>query len=297
MTHGDNQCYTNGTWVTHERALSYDIQKCGGNGIPNSIKQTNKYQYDWVPSTCDGGYKSVQKEDLLEKMRNEWMTFIGDSLSRNTYYALVCLLYDEPYQSLHLPYYDDVRYYKTYNATVVRMWSSFLVVPDEYVRSVKQKWPHPEPELGVDITIKIGIENSTILVLGTGGWWGESYRPLFMPSMVTVFEYMKYFSGRSVFQLQGRTTHYPCYNKTIPVEELSNETREYDTFRVVLKELEERYKHVLFLKTEELSEYRVDGHPSSVVTYKSKKKDCQHWILPGVPDTWIQILFNYVLYR
>ena len=39
-----------------------------------------------------------------------------------------------------------------------------------------------------------------------------------------------------------------------------------------------------------LTQLRKDGHPS---TYAGLKLvDCSHWCLPGVPDTWNQLLYS-----
>lgn len=45
-----------------------------------------------------------------------------------------------------------------------------------------------------------------------------------------------------------------------------------------------------------LSDYRVDGHPSVYgrrpgKSYSSGGQDCSHWCLPGVPDTWNELLY------
>lgn len=40
-----------------------------------------------------------------------------------------------------------------------------------------------------------------------------------------------------------------------------------------------------------LSQLRKDGHPS-VFGYGGRRgMDCSHWCLPGVPDTWNQLLY------
>ncbi|KAG0454738.1 hypothetical protein HPP92_023687 [Vanilla planifolia] len=65
---------------------------------------------------------------------------------------------------------------------------------------------------------------------------------------------------------------------------------------------------VTLLNITQLSEYRKDGH-SSVFTERRGKlltkeqisepnafADCIHWCLPGVPDTWNEILYAYLLY-
>lgn len=48
-------------------------------------------------------------------------------------------------------------------------------------------------------------------------------------------------------------------------------------------------KPVYLLDITTLSQLRKDAHPS---TYSSEKgNDCSHWCLPGLPDTWNQLLY------
>ncbi|XP_021804321.1 protein trichome birefringence-like 43, partial [Prunus avium] len=47
--------------------------------------------------------------------------------------------------------------------------------------------------------------------------------------------------------------------------------------------------HLLDITT--LSQLRKDGHPSAYGYGGSRGTDCTHWCLPGVPDTWNQLLF------
>lgn len=53
---------------------------------------------------------------------------------------------------------------------------------------------------------------------------------------------------------------------------------------------------VTILNITRLSEYRIDGHPSMYGAkpgghYSSNIQDCSHWCLPGVPDTWNELLY------
>lgn len=55
---------------------------------------------------------------------------------------------------------------------------------------------------------------------------------------------------------------------------------------------------VNFLNITYLSEFRSDGHPSihrEPITPNPDIEDCSHWCLPGVPDTWNQILYAQLL--
>lgn len=47
---------------------------------------------------------------------------------------------------------------------------------------------------------------------------------------------------------------------------------------------------VYLLDVTTLSQYRKDGHPSYYGGYHSGL-DCSHWCLPGLPDTWNQLLY------
>lgn len=61
---------------------------------------------------------------------------------------------------------------------------------------------------------------------------------------------------------------------------------------------------VVYLNITSLTDYRKDGHPSIYRTkYKTieeqiaaeRSQDCSHWCLPGVPDTWNELLYASIL--
>ncbi|KAK9724215.1 hypothetical protein RND81_05G056000 [Saponaria officinalis] len=54
---------------------------------------------------------------------------------------------------------------------------------------------------------------------------------------------------------------------------------------------------VIYLNITRLTDYRKDGHPSRYRRPGSKwiqgiSQDCMHWCLPGVPDSWNQLLYT-----
>ncbi|KAK3229255.1 hypothetical protein Dsin_001136 [Dipteronia sinensis] len=58
--------------------------------------------------------------------------------------------------------------------------------------------------------------------------------------------------------------------------------------------------HILNITT--LSEYRKDAHPSLYGVSRGKRKpdqktyaDCVHWCLPGLPDTWNELLYAKIM--
>ncbi|RZC59323.1 hypothetical protein C5167_006639 [Papaver somniferum] len=91
-----------------------------------------------------------------------------------------------------------------------------------------------------------------------------------------------------------------CNRETEPIA--SNETyRAKNPLQVkILEDTLRRMKTpVLYLNISELSYYRTDGHPSLHLQYSSdqertefkKHQDCVHWCLPGIPDTWNELLY------
>lgn len=57
-------------------------------------------------------------------------------------------------------------------------------------------------------------------------------------------------------------------------------------------------RKVQFLNITYLTEFRKDSHPSlhrESGTAADAPQDCSHWCLPGVPDTWNELLYAYLL--
>lgn len=66
----------------------------------------------------------------------------------------------------------------------------------------------------------------------------------------------------------------------------------------VVKQMQYGSWKVQFLNITYLSELRKDGHPSKYRepgTPPDAPQDCSHWCLPGVPDTWNELLYAQLL--
>jgi hypothetical protein len=54
------------------------------------------------------------------------------------------------------------------------------------------------------------------------------------------------------------------------------------------------------LNVTRLSDYRKDGHPAlfgQPPGHTVSHQDCSHWCLPGVPDTWNELLYYALLVK
>ncbi|XP_074579151.1 protein trichome birefringence-like 31 [Curcuma longa] len=99
-----------------------------------------------------------------------------------------------------------------------------------------------------------------------------------------------------------------CFNETYPIQRpFWGSGSNLSIIKAVGKTLQEMKVNVTFLNITQLSEFRKDGHTSvyterrgKLVTSEQRLKplsfaDCIHWCLPGVPDTWNEILFAYLI--
>jgi hypothetical protein len=71
---------------------------------------------------------------------------------------------------------------------------------------------------------------------------------------------------------------------------------------MILEQVAQQMKtSVTILNITNLSGLRIDGHPSVygrkavVGLTASSVQDCSHWCLPGVPDTWNELLFYHLV--
>lgn len=73
----------------------------------------------------------------------------------------------------------------------------------------------------------------------------------------------------------------------------TNSTRPPAAAEVVSKVLSTMAKPVYLLDVTALSELRKDAHPSKYGG--GPGLDCSHWCIPGLPDTWNQLLYAALL--
>ncbi|GFP79622.1 protein trichome birefringence-like 31 [Phtheirospermum japonicum] len=100
-----------------------------------------------------------------------------------------------------------------------------------------------------------------------------------------------------------------CFNETHPIEDGSywGTGSSLDIMGILGDVLGQLKVKVTLLNITQLSEYRKDGHTSVYGERKGKLltkeqrsdpksfADCIHWCLPGVPDTWNEILYALLL--
>ncbi|XP_072999657.1 protein trichome birefringence-like 31 isoform X2 [Typha latifolia] len=101
-----------------------------------------------------------------------------------------------------------------------------------------------------------------------------------------------------------------CFNESYPIQgPFWGAGSSHEMMDIVKETILNMQVNVTLLNITQLSEFRKDGHTSiyterrgKLLTSKQKSEpvlygDCIHWCLPGVPDTWNELLYAYLLYR
>ncbi|OVA09194.1 PMR5 N-terminal domain [Macleaya cordata] len=301
---------------------------CQRNGRPDSLYQN----WRWKPSSCN--LPRWNGKEMLERLRGKRVIIVGDSLNRNQWESLSCLLYSAIPSRRALVDVRNGHYMifkaKDYNCSVEFYWSPFLVQLD--------KTQHNSVKLLKLDTLSASAtrwRDADIMVFNTGHWWthrgklqawdffqheGKLVQNLEVeiafeiamktwarwidlnvnPSKTTVF-----FRGISP-EHKGEQW---CYNQTQPIKDDSYATSfPRPILEIVDKTIREMRTPVKYLNITKLSQYRKDAHPTvytskqgKLLTKDQREKpeqyaDCNHWCLPGLPDTWNSLLFTSIFF-
>ncbi|KAL3838190.1 hypothetical protein ACJIZ3_022781 [Penstemon smallii] len=317
--------FTKGKWVYDQTYPLYDSTcpylssavTCRKNGRPDSDYEKLK----WEPHGCS--IPRFDALDFLGKMRRKRIMLVGDSIVRNQWESLVCLVQSVvPSARKTVIYNGPTMAFLAldFEMSIEFCWAPFLVE----LRKGQEKKRILHLDL-IEENAKYwrGVD---VLVFDSAHWWTHSAK---RSSWDLVMEGKNVYNNinptiayekglitwakwidlnldprrtrvffRSMSPRHNRENGWKCYKQREPLENFSRP--HVPEQLVVLKKVLRRMEFPVYIQDiTTLSALRRDGHPSIYARASGEKKnqqlkdgnsDCSHWCLPGVPDTWNEIL-------
>ncbi|XP_010493177.1 PREDICTED: protein trichome birefringence-like 16 isoform X2 [Camelina sativa] len=338
--------YAKGKWVVDNHRPLYSGSQCKqwlASMWACRLMQRTDFAFErvrWQPKDCS--MEEFEGSRFLRRMKNKTLAFVGDSLGRQQFQSMMCMITGgkERLDVLDVgPEFGFItpeggarpggwayRFPET-NTTVLYHWSSTLCD----IEPINITDPATEHAMHLDrppAFLRQYLHKIDVLVMNTGHHWnrgklngnrwvmhvngvpntnkklaalGNAKNFTIHSTVSWVNSQLPLHPGLKAFYRSLSPRHFvggewntggSCNNTTpmsIGKEVLQEESSDYSAGRSV------KGTGVKLLDITALSIIRDEGHISRFSISASRGvQDCLHWCLPGVPDTWNEILFAMI---
>ncbi|CAN1816616.1 Protein trichome birefringence-like 2 [Linum perenne] len=276
---------------------------CHANGRPDS----GFVKWRWQPNRCD--VPRLNATDFLERLRGKKLVFVGDSLNRNMWESLD---YNCTVDFVGSPFLVRESLFSSANGTVDTLrldlmdkTTSMYHDADIIVFNTGHWWTHEKTSKGENyyqegdyVHKRLKVLEAYKRALKTWGRWVDR-------SIDTNRTHV-FFRGYSVTHFKGGQWNSggKCHKETEPIFNTTHLAKYPSKMKVLENVLHEMKTPVAYLNISRLTDHRKDGHPSiyrkkydtpEELLAAERSQDCSHWCLPGVPDTWNELLYASML--
>ncbi|XVE95633.1 hypothetical protein REPUB_Repub02eG0115100 [Reevesia pubescens] len=323
-----------GKWIPDESYPLYNASQCpfaerGFDCVSNGRRDKGYQKWRWKPKHCEIPRFNVQ--EILGKLRGKRIVFVGDSLSRTQWESMICLLMNGVQDKRDV--YEINGNKITKRIRFLGVWFSSFNLRIDFYRSVFLVQPGPAPKHApkrVKSTVRLDKLDdfskewidSDFLIFNSGHWWtptklfdmgcyfqvgrslklGMGITSAFRTALNTWASWVETSVDRNrtrVFFRTFESSHWIGRNRNSckVTRRPWLKTKGKDQSRIsdiIIDVVKKMTTPATVLHVTPMGAFRSDAH---VGTWSDNPSvpDCSHWCLPGVPDTWNEILLSMML--